>query len=431
MRVTALAALVALLSACGGGGDGNVAAPPATPPPARGDTVSVERVATLTRGDIDGRVDDVIGLKQLIGGSARCDVRIDRVVYETVAPDGRLVHASAGLLTPSGCEAPHPLLAYLRGTEAQRSATTADPRNTETVLNAAFFAAQGYAVVMPDYLGYAGSTLDWHPYLQVETTAATAIDALRAARRTLAAAAVPLSDRLFVWGYSQGGHAAMATVKVIERDHADEFHITASAPSSGPYALSRMVLENLDSPTLGAPVFAPMLLVGLQKAWGDLYVRAQDAFQMPWASSIETLLPGDTGFGALVEQGRLPSALTGPGGLLTGGFVAGYRSDAAFPARRRVAQNDLLGWTPSSPMLLCGGHQDPVVPFVNTTDAKDDFVARGATDVRALDVEGEPEFKLLVELLFLAGATIEDYHAGIVPPLCASIVKRRFFDRLR
>lgn len=422
-RAVAIGLLAGALAACGSGNDA-----PAGPP--RGEPVATVQTGRLAKAEIDARFDVLPGLNVLAGGPSRCDVSVHRIVYETVAPDAGAARASAGLAMPEGCDGPYPVLVYHHGTEARRASTMSDPTNGETVVNVAFFAAHGYVVVMPDYHGYAESTLDWHPYLHAENTAAVSIDALRAARRVLEQRQVPTSAKLFLWGYSQGGHAAMATQRTIERDHATEFALTATSPASGPYALAWMVDEVFRSPTYGSSVFAPLLLVGLQKAYGDVYASPAEVFQSPWDAGVESLLPGTVGLGELVELGMLPPVLTGTGGLLTAGFVASYLGDELFPARRRVVQNDLRGWSPRTPTKMCGGSRDEIVPFHNATLAQAGFAALGAP-TEAFDVESDERYRRLIDQLLRLGADTGDYHAGVVPLLCASVAKLTVFDPRR
>ena len=69
--------------------------------------------------------------------------------------------ASAALMIPTGaapaCSGPRPILLYAHGTQTDKLANMADitnPANTEGALIAAMFAAQGYIVVAPNYVGY-------------------------------------------------------------------------------------------------------------------------------------------------------------------------------------------------------------------------------------------------------------------------------------
>ena len=298
------------------------------------------------------------------------------------------------------------------------SADLENDENGEGLLIAATFAAQGYIVLAPNYVGYDTSTLDYHPYLNADQQSKDMIDALTAARSVLPAASSPdttASSRLYITGYSQGGYVAMATHRALQ--DAGET-VTASAPMSGPYALSAFgdAIFRGQVPG-GGPVNLTLLLTSYQHAYGDIYSRPTDAFRNPYATDIESLLPSTSSISELVADGKLPddhvfsstppapeyAALTpatspadlapvfaigfGPTGyLLTNAFRLAYLQDAdaepdggfptatdglppadpTNPLRIALKTNDLRDWTPASPVLLCAGDLDPNVFYFNT-----------------------------------------------------------------
>ena len=199
---------------------------------------------------------------------------------------------------------------------------------------------------------------------------------------------------------------------------------------AGPEALSQTLTAGVWYPGQGEYVFTPMSLGGYQKAYGDIYSQPEDVFQQPWAAGIESLIPGTLSFTQLITTGRLPLAISGPGGLLTDGFVDGFRSSPDHPARRRAAQNDLLDWTPRATTALCAGSRDPVVTFANLSIAAASFAARGAT-VTQIDGEQVQAFRTTIDAQVASAPDLSTYHGGIVPPLCASVAKNQIFDPLR
>lgn len=413
-------ALLLALSACGGSDDDN-----------RGQRIGdATTTATLSPADIDASVAALPGLVDLVGGKARCGTTLHKLAYNTVAPSGAQVKASMGVLLPTGCAGPYPVVLYHHGTQLLKSFAMSDPANLETFLVNAYFASQGYVVVMPDYLGYGDSTLPYHPYLDAQSMGDVAIDALRAGRAFLKARSVADSGKLFLTGYSQGGHSAMATQRLIERGYADEFRITATAPMAGFYALTATFVDALDSPPDFGSVLFAYGLTGLQKNYGDVYSAPSAAFRAPYADSIESLLPGTLDLVPLLGQGKLPVAITGSAGLLTDGFVSAIKTDAGSGVRRRLAQNDLIDWTPQAPMTLCHGGRDTVVPVKNMTLAAASFRQRGAT-VTVVDIEQIPPFKAAIDAQVAAAGTLQVYHAQIAPPLCFSVVKNQVFDPRR
>ena len=78
------------------------------------------------------------------------------------------------------------------------------------------FAGAGFIYVGPDYLGLGDSMVPRHRYFHAATEASSAVDLLVASRRVLASLHVQQNDKLFTFGFSQGGHAALALHRELE-----------------------------------------------------------------------------------------------------------------------------------------------------------------------------------------------------------------------
>ena len=289
--------------------------------------------------------------------------------------------------------------------------------NQEALLAAAAFTAQGYVLVAPNYAGFDTSTLPYHPYLNADQQSNDAVDALAAARSVLPTSDAPTvtdSGKLFVTGYSQGGHVAMATHRLLQESGVA---VTASAPMSGPYALAAFgdavfhgqVIRNL-------PLFLTYTVVGYQRAYGNIYASPTEMFEPRYATDIESLLPSDVPRSQLFAEGKLPRRQVfsstppdpsfapftpatsprdlahvfaegfGPENLVTNSYRVAYlldsfaNPDGGFPAvtdglpapnpantlRQALKANDLRNWIPTSPVLLCAGNEDPTVLYMNT-----------------------------------------------------------------
>ena len=445
----ALSAAALTLTACGGGDDDD-------PPPARGTIVTAQLVGQATAAQIDAGT-SASGLQPL-SGTAKCGVDVRYVLYITRDPAGEPQTASAGVLVPNGtdaaCTGNRPVVLYAHGTTTTKSKNMANiSADSEASMMAAMYAAQGFIVVAPNYLGYDRSSLQYHPYLNAEAQAVDMIDGLRAAKTHLnAASTVKPSAQLLVTGYSQGGHVAMATQKVIQRDYSSEFTVTAAGPMSGPYNLVGFGdVVNAGQVNAGATIFVPLMLTSYQKAYGNIYSSPSDAYQSPYAATAETLFPTDTPISQLIAEGKLPNdstftALYGTGGLLTDSFHASYE---ASNYRKALQTNTLLGWTPARPMALCGGAQDPTVFWaVNTPVAAADFASRsfnattfnledaatlpgGATGALYLGFQGRKTQVSTQAGGGTAGAAAVQaaYHGTLVPPFCTAAV-RGFFQQV-
>ena len=428
MRVFRLAASVLLLASfplfagCGGGSTTLTPQPPSQ----RGNLDSLSAPVTISRATM--AADQNSAIISPIGGAPQCDVLLYTLRYTTIGVHGEPATASAGLFLPTATcgPPPYPLVSYEHGTNIVRSQFISDPSTVNEALTApdqlpvvvaAIFASHGYATVATDYLGLGLSTYPFHPYLHAESEASAAIDALRAARKATQQLNIALTGGVFITGHSQGGQAAAATQRAIERDEPAEFGLLGDAPSSGPYFLSQSFLDGVAHPTQDASIFSTYTFVGYQKIYGNVYNTPTDIFQLPYANGIESLLPVPTlQDQAALEGQKLPLDVRA---LLQPAFVSDFTSNPNNTLRQNLVKNDLLNWKPVAPLFLCGGSRDPEVEFKNATAAKTYFSSVGAT-VQLTDVDS----------LIPAVIPIQNYHVTVAL-FCLTIARAKFFDTLK
>src|SRR5271163_1626590 len=204
------------------------------------------RIASLNAATFQAELAGTSSGAQLlqITGNPTCGVDFYYLTFWTVGGAGETTESSGALMVPTGaapaCSGPRPIVLYAHGTNTDKALNIADitnTTNTEGVLIAAMFAAQGFIVVAPNYAGYDISTLGYHPYLNAEQQSGEMIDILAAARTALPhtmSSATSDGGQLFLTGYSQGGHVAMATQRALQAVGAT---VTGMAGLSGPYAL--------------------------------------------------------------------------------------------------------------------------------------------------------------------------------------------------
>ena len=456
LQCSLVGSVALLLVACGGGSSTS------TTPFVRGSLIDAPQVlATLTAAQIDAGVAAGISARlfppsmSALSYRAKCSVQVVALNYRTPGARGEDSNASAVMLVPgsdpslstSTCAAASSsaLVAYARGTQVERSRTLADPADGETFLLAAIYAAQGYTVVATEYLGYARSTYAYHPYLHADSEATAIIDSIRAARRAAASLSVTLSGKLMLTGYSQGGHASMAAHRAAERDNASEMTITAGAHLAGPYNLS----GEFRSPVAiqGYQIFIPFAITAWQQVYGNAYARVGDVFKAPYADTIERLLPSATlDSQTLISTGKLPDGTPAQArdALMQAAFLADLQNNPANSVVLAAQRNDLLGWSPQSTMLLCGGAGDPVVRTALHFDAmKTDLDARGASVVNGLMRVTAVDVDAQVQALYAPGGVaptdplsaeyavyFDSYHGVYEPPLC-HLQARALFDTVR
>lgn len=415
-----------VLSACGHGNTDP--ATPASPPQA---PTGVQRGTLLSQPALvqamsTSQVNDAITGDALIvvTGKAKCAVSVYKLQYNTVGGRSEPTTASAAVFVPSGgdgCSGPRPVVEYAHGTSTDRTRdVTQIGTDTESLAMLGLFAAQGYLVVAPNYTGYDTSTLPYHPYLVAQAQADDMVDALRAARSALPTLGVTASAQLFITGYSQGGHVAMATVRAMQTQYTGEFQVTASAPMSGPYALLQFVEGQVGGgpQSGGASLYTSMLLNGFQNSYGNVYAQPSDAYASPYDTTVPNLLPS-------ADPNAKQQLPAGPDNTYRTLFDAGdgqpfllttaFRQAAAQPTSgfyQDLQRNDLtLDWAPSSPMILCHAGEDQIVFASNAIAAQQAFKARGV-DVTRYDLEDDSTVSNAVHTSFEAAKAIYKAKAG-------------------
>lgn len=411
-----LVGAAALLAACGGSDSimGKLVESPTV-------------VTTITKAQLDA------GPLVALSGKAKCDVKVVALNYYTPGVKGETSNASGVMLVPTGdgCTAAAPLVAYAKGTDVQKPRTLANPTDGETGLLAAMYAAQGYAVVATDYLGFAKSNYSFHPYLHADSEASTVIDSIRAARAASGFVGANLNGKVMLTGYSQGGHSSMAAHREIEKNLASEINVVAGAHLAGPYNLSGSM--KLTDAIAGYQFFVPYLVTAWQKIYGNLYSDVKTAFKAPYSDWIETLLPNPTlTYTTLVTSGKLPG-INGetPNQARDALFQPAFISDITANANNAVVaaakKNDLLDWSPKSPLMLCGGAGDPTVPpAIHQAVLKAAFDAKGLKNVTSVDVDPYVAATYGPVTQANAATYYGNYHGTYEPPFCHAQAKALF-----
>lgn len=315
-----LTLVLTLLAGCSLSGCGNNT-------PTRGNLIGFPKViSTLTTAQLDAL--SAAADLQTLTGTAKYDVKVVQIKYQTIGVQpGEMTNASAAILIPSGagCMGPFPLVAYGRGTNVEKAYALADPTNPETISLMTFLAAQGYAVVATDFLGYALSDYPYHPYAHADSEVSVIIDSIRAARRAAPSLGLRLNGKVMLTGYSQGGHSSMAAQRAIEQENSGEFDLVAAAHLAGPYYISNALIDGVTNPINGVQLFVPFEITSWQKVYGNVYDTTSDVFNSPYDSYIETLLP------TLLDSTALANQLPGgtPAEARDALFVASYLNDLA------------------------------------------------------------------------------------------------------
>ena len=320
------------------------------------------------------------------GINAIYDVDLYKVLYETLDVHGALDTASGLLIVPNSIHDTYPMLTYQHGTVSERWDVPSELRGGAGL--AILFGGLGYVSTAADFLGL-GEARGVHPYVHADTEASAAIDLIRAAKEFATNNNVLVNDQLFITGYSQGGHAAMATHREIERNLSNEFTVTASAPMSGPYSVSdKMVDFTLGDEPYFTTAYLGWLVISYEEAYGNIYNELGDFFKPNYAPFIEQFKNEEINL--ITLNFLLNGQLNLNGGLFPKNMLQDsirdiILNDVDHPINDALIDNDVFDWAPTAPTRLFYCTADDQVTFENAILANEVMNMNGATDVMAMD----------------------------------------------
>ncbi len=297
-------------------------------------------------------------------------INIYEVIYLTTYADGSLVRASGMLFVPQGNTDPAPTMIYNHGTEICRE-TPFDGTGEQSICLA--FATDGYIVLCPDYIGK-GLGERAQLYLDAKTEAGASVDMLIAVTDLLPSLQVKKGDQLFVTGYSQGGHAAMATHRLLQAQYTERFPVTASSPMSGPYDVETTVYTTRRK-HYDYPGYLAFMLASFYETQGGMQLM-KDALIAPYDTILPRLVDGawpmevidanmpDTAFKAVKNE-----------------FYLDFEQNKNSPFRQYLASNNVYDWKPDAPVQLCYCRGDEQVTYKNSVTAYETMKKNGAKNV--------------------------------------------------
>ena len=329
-----------------------------------------------------------ITLQAISGLSLPYSVNTYKIIYNTTDVDGTPTIASGAFCVPVSpdCQG-FPIAVYEHGTSLRKIDVPSEDVS-ETYIGR-IFSAGGYQVVMPDYLGM-GESPGLHPYCHGESEATATLDMIRAVREAQSLGEItgmePDNGEVFITGYSQGGHAAMATHKYIEDNNLlEEFNVIASAPCSGPYEITGAMADTILAASYSNPGYIVYIVAAYQRVYGNLYTSYSDILKSPYDEIVEPYFNGNN---YTLNMGSLNNQLPQEIQVFVEDSVLENFLEAAstqnHPIGQAMAANDNYDWLPTRPvkMYYCTG--DEQVSFQNALAAEAAMLANGAVDVEAV-----------------------------------------------
>ena len=263
-----------------------------------------------------------------------------------------------------------PILNFNHGTTSlHRDAPTEDLFQYSFFSNAA---SAGYIFVIPDYLGFGVSDDILHPYYRSDITGSTIVDMLKATKELAEIEGYNFNGDVFLSGYSEGGFATMSAHKTLEENNSYGLNLVASAPAAGGYDMTGMLNYFLSLATYHQPYYLAYVSISYQTSY-DWGLQLSDIFNEPYASLIPQYFNGQ------YSGGEINSVLSYSVNLLLNeNFRNNFYTDPSLNVVvEAFEENSFNQWVPKTKMFMYHGTADITVPYQNSVNTYNNFIANG------------------------------------------------------
>tara|TARA_B100001564_G_scaffold357986_1_gene375523 strand:+ start:12 stop:1409 length:1398 start_codon:yes stop_codon:yes gene_type:complete len=334
---------------------------------------SLEEIASLNANDIRNLA-ATFGIPSTML-QANYGVDVYRVIYNMPYLNDT-IEVSGALFMPTGIpeDCGLPINTYMHGTIFERNQAPSF-MSVEGILGY-FMSTSGYITIMPDYVGL-GTSMLMHPYVHAKSEAEAGVFLLETVLSLTNELNFSYNDELFISGYSQGGHAAMAMAREIQENWSNQYEVTACAPMSGPYDMSGIQAPfSMEVESYPSPAYFVYNVLGWNNYYGNIYDDLADIFQEPFASIIPDLFDGETGPDEI--NNALPTLSSE---LIQPGIVEEILNDFTHPYMIAAVNNDVYDWMPTCQMQIYYCEEDAIVFPENAFSAFNHMVELGAENI--------------------------------------------------
>lgn len=301
------------------------------------------------------------------------DIDVYELLYTTQWHDGTEIKASGVVFIPRNTKKSPAMICYNHGTRIKRARGLGIEDGEQAICIG--FAVDGYVVAFPDYIGL-GKGEKFHLYQHAESEANATVDMIRATKVLLEKLSLSTNGQLFLTGYSQGGHASMATHRYIQEKLSGEMHVTASSPMSGAYDLSDAQRDVMFKP-YSHPGYLPYLLNSYNEVYDLIPGDINQIYKFPYDTVVQYFYDGNHEMGEINPY--LPAV---PMNMIKEEYVNEFVTNPDFPFYKAIRENDLYDWKPESPMQLCYCKNDEQVTYKNAIVAYETMKKNGSKLVR-------------------------------------------------
>ena len=306
------------------------------------------------------------------------------VEYYTLHPYKERAITASGLLLIPSLSKPLPLLIYHRASLLTKSAAPSlipgsmvvmDPVTDERAMMV-MLALQGYIVLAPDYTGYGSSNDIRHPYLYKQSVTQTSLDMFFSVTEALKEMDIPFKEDVFVMGYSQGAHGAMAFAEGFQDSSGSDFSLKALTAGGGPYDVLETIKELLDQDTINQ-------IITLLFMQSYSYIYNWDLSTILRKDSYEEVIESASDYEDITEPAdQIPNQTTD---LFQSQFIKDIQRGNNPSIQKNLEENNVYQWSPSAPVFLFHVRDDRIVPYRNMQTAASHFSKNGSSSVTTKD----------------------------------------------
>lgn len=286
-----------------------------------------------------------------------------KVLYRSTDATGQPIAVSGTVVAPAGEPvAGRPVVAYAPGTVgmADRCALSKALPNGQSYESITIhrMLQRGWVVAITDYQGL-GTPGD-HPYVVGRSLGRSVLDSVRAATQ-LPSSGATTSSPVAIWGYSEGGAAAVWATE-LQPSYAPELLVRGAAAGGVPANLPRVARFVDRGPFSGLQMMAA---IGLQTAYPELQL---DSYLNPAGHGQKHLIQNSCLIDGLMQTSFSRAAHT---------TITDILQLPAWKARMLQNLPGQVGLT--VPMFLYHGLFDEAVPYDQGRQLRDNYCRTGST----------------------------------------------------
>jgi len=346
-------------------------------------------------------------------------IELYKIKYYTEDAGGVLTTATGLIAMPKGIDCTLPVAFYNHGTFYDYASM---PSNLgfETLIGA-ILSTEGFISAIPDLIGYGDESPGSPNYIHAKTAGTANVDMMRAIKNWSEqqdSVDFTLNGQIFITGYSQGGHSAMAAHREFQQFHADEFTVTASAPGSGPYDVSVTQTNFMfDDDYYPQVAYIGIIILSYIEIYSDLVNMElfQENVLSPYDEIIIDILADfDTPLGVVNDQ--FP---TNPFEMFDADYLNDFLTNPNHPLKIIFEDNNVYEWVPEAPMVMgfCTGDEE--VSNDNARVAYNWMIENGAQNVDTLNLGNQSHFDCALPFLLNTRNMFNDMKAPCDGPAIA------------